>query len=139
MAAVVAAILAAFLAGAIALFRERRLEARRLRIAARVVKATVEDALVVSVLVSEGKFSWEKMCAVLSKEELSQLWDAHRDVLAGHLSREEWISTQGAISRWMRIFLAEPSTPDSPGWDKFWTRMKTDLRDAQQTLDSYCD
>jgi hypothetical protein len=104
MAAVLAAILAAFLAGAIALYRERRLEARRLRVAARVVQATIAEAMTNWMMVSQGKLSWKQFGLNPAKGDIVESWDQHRDILAGHLCREEWTAIQDAISGYLMLF-----------------------------------
>jgi len=89
MAAVVAAITAAFLAGAIALFRERLLETRKLRVAARILESTL--ALAYSgVHVAADSDSWDILDKTPGKDSLRQTWEKYGDILAGHLKRPDW-------------------------------------------------
>jgi type II secretory pathway pseudopilin PulG len=137
MAAVIAASLAALLAGAIALYRERRLEARRLRVAARVVQAMIEEVLALVITASKGGLSVEKVWFALPREEIVRLWTEHRDVLAGHLSRQEWITTQAAISDYLKVFAGEPTPGNDPDWIKFLVRRSEQLTAAREALDHY--
>jgi len=85
VAAVIAAIGAAFLAGAIALFREHRQQQRRLLVAARVRNATFEVASL-SIESSVSTNGWELFNAVPGESSFSAAWEAYKADLAGHLT-----------------------------------------------------
>jgi hypothetical protein len=140
MAAVLAAILAAFLAGTIALYREWRQEARRLRVAARVTEATLAEALNISVKVSEGKIRLQSFALKPSEEEIANTWNDHRDILAGHLSRREWIAVYIGFSAYLTLFrLDKDADPEDKDWKPMWNEIKERLIAARTALDSFCN
>lgn len=140
MAAVLAAILAAFLAGAIALFREWRLEARRLRVAARVTEATLKEALNTAVKTAEGEIRWKNFPEKPSEEEIVRPWNDHRDVLAGHLSRDQWTEVYIGVSAYLLLFhLEEDADPESDAWMPMWEEVQGRLVAALAALNTYCD
>lgn len=138
MAAVLAAILAAFLAGAIALFREYRLEVRRLRIAARVMESTFIIALA-SVEVVSGAEDWATFDEAPGREAFERVWEAHRDVLAGHLNRRDWDTVQAAARNYLLTFYIDRDcAPNDATWESIWGPLKSALKDGYMTLSRFC-
>jgi hypothetical protein len=110
MTAVLAAILAAFLAGAIALYRERRLESRQLKVAARVLESSVALAMAAALAASETP-EWDVLDEAPGHDAFERVWEEHRDTLAGHLPREAWGSVQGAVRDYLLFFFVERDSP----------------------------
>lgn len=102
MAAVIAAIAAAFLAGAVALFREHRLQQRQLLVAARVTDASFRRAAngMRDSLSSNG---WAPFNRLPGETSFSDAWDLHGGDLAGHLTWNEWLSVETAVSHYLAI------------------------------------
>jgi len=139
MAAVIAAILAAFLAGTIALYREWRLEARRLRVAARIMEATVALAARGIRVALEGE-SWDAVDEAPGKETFERVWEAHRDVLAGHLRRNDWNSVQaGADNYLLYFYVTRTGPPNQPPAKKSLEGLSEDLDKARTALLPLCD
>jgi hypothetical protein len=139
MAAVAAAILAAFLAGAIALFRERRLEARRLQVAARITQATLMEALNNARNVSMGKVRWSNFVLKPSEQEIVGAWVGHRDILAGHLSRTQWTAVYIGFHSYLMLFhLGAEAGPQNSDWDPMWEEILERLIAASDALEIYC-
>jgi hypothetical protein len=103
MTAVIAAIVAAAIAGGIALYRERRIELTRLLVAARVLSA--EMARVGMVVDGGAEMDQPKVAGAVwlldefveSGEPLTKAWEGHREVLAAHLRAKEWEKVERAI------------------------------------------
>lgn len=102
MAAVVAAIGAAFLAGAIALFREHRQQQRQLLVAARVMHSTFGVAYL-SIRTALELDEWAVFNSVPGGVSFSTAWDAYKGDLAGHLTWEEWRKVEGVASAHMAL------------------------------------
>lgn len=81
---VVTAIVAAVFAGAIAAYRERRLELAALLVAARVVGAALDSAIVDVELAAQEGFPIDFVPSPIVA------WVEHRSVLARHLGEEQW-------------------------------------------------
>ena len=113
MTAVIAAILAAFLAGAIALFREHRLQQRRLLVAARVTFATFGVAAngIRTSLLADG---WAPFNALPGGDSFSVTWDTNKGDLAGHLTWEEWRRVETAVNRYSALTtMSQSESPDN--------------------------
>lgn len=110
MAAVIAAILAAFLAGAVALFREHRLQQRRLLVAARVAY----DELGVArkgITISLVSNRWAALNALPGNASFSTTWETYKGDLAGHLSWSEWQQVEQAISEYLTVKMVSQDDP----------------------------
>ncbi|HEY8817147.1 MAG TPA: hypothetical protein VIP57_18860 [Candidatus Dormibacteraeota bacterium] len=139
MTAVVAAILAASLAGAIALYRERRIEARRLRVAARITEATIALAARGTRVTTEGE-SWDALDEAPGKQTFERVWEAHRDILAGHLQRNDWNSVQGGASNYLLyFFVTRTGPPNKLPAKKGLEGLVEDLDKARAALLPFCD
>jgi len=139
MAAVAAAIVAAFLAGAIALFRERRLEARRLRVAARITQATLMEALNNARNVSSGNVRWSNFMLKPSEQEIVKAWSDHREILAGHLSRSQWTSVYVGFHAYLLLFhLGKDAGSENRDWGPMWEEIQGCLITASDALETYC-
>jgi hypothetical protein len=139
MAAVIAAILAAFLAGAIALYREWRQEKRRLQVAARIMEGTVALAAR-GTRVASGSKSWEVLDEAPGKDTFEQVWGAHRDVLAGHLQRAQWDAVQtGATNYLLYFYVTRTGPPSEPPAKKALETLAIELDVARAALVPLCD
>jgi hypothetical protein len=110
MAAVVAAILAAFLAGTVALFREHRLQQRRLLVAARVSYATF-GAAAKAIKTSLEVNRWALLNAVPGDVSFSNAWETCKGDLAGHLTWREWRQVEEAVSYYLVIKTMKQDDP----------------------------
>jgi hypothetical protein len=100
VAAVIAAIGAAFLAGAVALFREHRLQQRRLLVAARAVYSVFNMARIgLETAVSHNE--WAAANGVPGEESFARTWEESRGDLAAHLAWEEWVKVERAVQRYL--------------------------------------
>lgn len=98
MAAVLAAIAAAFLAGAVALFREHRLQQRRLLVAARVMHNLFGTTT--RRLKSDGPASSN---APSGDPSFASAWDSYREDLAGHLTWSEWQTIEEGVNSYLDV------------------------------------
>jgi hypothetical protein len=71
-------------------------------------------------------------------DEFQAIWEGHRNVLAGHLTRSEWGTVAGATTRYILRFAAERSDPPDDLDVKILREIAADLRAAEETLDRYC-
>ncbi|MFL5833082.1 MAG: hypothetical protein ACJ76B_03765 [Solirubrobacterales bacterium] len=102
MAAVVAAIGAAFLAGAVALFREHRLQQRNLLVAARVLFATFGVAAN-GIRTSLKTNEWPPLNRLPGETSFSGAWETYRADLGGHLTWDEWNDVEGGVHRYLAL------------------------------------
>jgi hypothetical protein len=113
MAAVIAAIAAAFLAGAVALFREHRLQQRNLLVAARVLYAAFGVAAngAGTSLKTNG---WAPLNRLPGEASFSGAWEDFRTDLAGHLTWDEWNDVEAAVPRYLALMnMSQDSDPQS--------------------------
>ena len=113
MAAVVAAIGAAFLAGGVALFREHRLQQRNLLVAARVLFATFGVAAngARTSLRTDG---WAPLNRLPGEASFTGAWEGVRADLAGHLTWDEWVEVESGVHRYMALMnMSQDNTPKS--------------------------
>lgn len=118
MAAVIAAIVAAALAGAIALYRERRIELRALLVGARVVSsALLEASLSLDVTADRpgltGHHAIELVDSFQGEKALVESWEAHRAILAAHLPLEHWRRIVIALRHFRLIGALEKADKDT--------------------------
>lgn len=137
MAAVIAAILAAFLAGSVALFREHRLQQRRLFVAARVLEASFGVASQ-SIKSSVKGNHWAAFNSLPSIESFAEAWDASKADLAGHLAWEEW----GQVEKAVNIYLAgrtmqQEGLPEAS--EEVLLGIRMILENGRTTLRPYCE
>jgi hypothetical protein len=97
MAAVLAAIGAALLAGWVALFREHRIQQRQLLVAARIMDEAFAKTQI-AIDVSRESDDWKPINLIPTSEEFVDAWDAVRTDLAGHLKFQEWNAVAGAVA-----------------------------------------
>jgi hypothetical protein len=136
MAAVIAAILAAFLAGAIALFREHRLQQRRLLVASRVTYNTFEVAAN-GIRGSLRTNRWPLFNALPGDASFSNTWETYKGDLAGHLTWEEWGNIEKAVSRYVAVrTMSQDNSPADA--QSVLDRTVTALDEAIDDLHSYC-
>lgn len=110
MAAVVAAIIATFLAGGIALYRERRLELANLLVAARVVSISLAtSAQVLELLVQGGQEQVDLLSEVPAIDQFPAVWAEHRTALARHLTGDQWEGLVDAAERLQMVSWAARS------------------------------
>jgi hypothetical protein len=136
MAAVIAAIVAGFLAGGVALFREHRIEERKLLVAARVIDEAffkVEGAVVVS-LESNG---WEPFNLLPTQESFMDGWEAFREDLAGHLTSSEWkdLTTTLALHQTVSSMTQSESPKNA---EELLNSLLTRLKSSRTRLAPYC-
>lgn len=134
MAAVIAAVVAAFLAGAIALYRKRRLEIRRLRVAARVLQAEGVLAMVATELAQRSD-SWKVFDETSRIGAFENAWEEHRDILAGHLPETAWSTVLSGVRSYLLYFHVERGRPPntSPA-KKNLEEIETSLQEAVTAL-----
>jgi hypothetical protein len=102
MAAVVAAIGAAFLAGAIALFREHRQQQRHLLVAARVMHSSFGVAYQ-SIRTTLEADEWAVFNSVPGQASFSMAWETYKGDLGGHLAWSEWRKVEAVASGYMAL------------------------------------
>jgi hypothetical protein len=142
MVPVVTAILAALLAGAVALYRERRLELQRLLIAARVVESlfTSSGNNLGVVAKAEADYPWSDVARIHGMLDLANIWAQHRDVLAAHLNKAEWDEVAHAVDSYHAVMLvANTAKGSSAGHRNYFARTRDALKAAAATLKPYCD
>jgi|SRR5947209_4872252 len=140
MAPVIAAIVAAILAGLVAFTREVRLELRRLLVAARLTSEALSNAQVLCDALnqeSEKKEPADWSEAQLTGE-LGDVWNEHKDVLADRLTNQEWL----LVSRGINAYRMMVATPLSPalivGRGDTFRFTREALRAASFVLEPYC-
>jgi hypothetical protein len=137
MAAVIAAIAAAFLAGGVALFREHRLQQRRLLVAARITYDTLTLSRMAIETASETD-RWEAIDALPGKEAFSEAWSSSKEALAGHLLWDEWRKVERAISSFLLVLVGAAANK-TPKERK--TELDTSVRliaNGRRALYPYC-
>lgn len=112
MAPIIAAIAAAFLAGSVALYRERRQELRSLLVAGRVMGNTFLEASAVIGHLSESE-EWDISGEPGGLTSFSAAWEEHRNVLAAHLTRPQWASVESAARRYLLAMAQQGQAPPS--------------------------
>jgi hypothetical protein len=136
MTAVIAAILAAFLAGGVALFREHRLQQRRLLVAARVTYATFRVATN-GIKTSLNSDSWAPFNLLPGKTSLSETWDSYKGDLAGHLTWPEWRWIEESVNHYLALTaMSQSESPKESHSVLDSTRAM--LEKARQELRPYC-
>jgi len=139
MTAVAAAIVAAFLAGAIALYRERRLEARRLKVAARLLSAAITLAAAAT-SVTAREDSWNVLDEIPGKDTFQETWGEHSAILAGHLSRADWQSVEKATRNYlMRFSIVREGAPNEPPAQERLEGLAEQLKSALRVLQPFCE
>jgi hypothetical protein len=136
MAAVIAAIGAAFLAGAVALFREHRLQQRQLLVAARVMHATfkVASQSIKTTLETNG---WALFNAVPGETSFPTAWETYKGGLAGHLTWDEWVRVERAVTAYLA--LRTMSQKKSPGEvEDVLAKVRIRLDGGKEVLHAYC-
>lgn len=137
MAAVVAAIGAAFLAGAIALFRERRQEQRRFVVAARVTHATFRVASQ-AIKTALDMNRWPIFNAMPGEDSFANAWESYKGDLAGHLSWEEWRKVEDAVSRYLALLsMSQDNPPQEAG--KVLSNVRDALVEGRKILQRHCE
>jgi hypothetical protein len=142
MVPVVTAILAALLAGAVALYRERRLELQRLLVAARVVGSlfTSSGRFLRVFAEAEADYPWSTVTDIRGILDLANIWAEHRDVLAAHLNKAKWDKVAHAVDRYHDVMLiANPGEGSSAAARDLFARARDALKAAAATLEPYCD
>jgi hypothetical protein len=140
MVPVVTGIVAALLAGAVALFRERRLELQRLLVAARVVGSlfTTSGNILHAFATADADYSLGSVNEIGGILELANTWAEHRDVLAAHLNKAEWDKVARAVESYHAVMpVGNTGKGSSAGALDFFAR--DDLKAAAATLKPYCD
>jgi hypothetical protein len=92
MVPVITAIVAAVLAGGVAIYRERRIELWKLVVAARVLLASLQDAFLLLEVLRDESFDvrWERFLERDDWSGIEAVWSQHRETLAAGLSRSQW-------------------------------------------------
>jgi hypothetical protein len=136
MAAVVAAIGAAFLAGVVALYREFRQQQREFLVAARVVHATfnVASAAISTSLKSNG---WAPFNNMPGEASFSAAWDAYKGDLASHLNWSEWLDVEGAVTIYLALVNTKQDRPPQDAKDAL-SKVVDKLEMGQKSLQPYC-
>lgn len=137
MTAVIAAILAAFLAGAVALFREHRLQQRRLLVAARVTFANFSVARngLKTSLSTDG---WAPFNLLPGRDAFSEAWNEYKGDLAGHLTWGEWLFVEDAVTRYLALgALSQEGEPSQAG--DVLERIVKALDGGRDALQPYCE
>lgn len=137
MAAVIAAIGAAFLAGAIALFREHRLQQRHLLIAARVMHATFGVAAQ-SIKTSIDGNEWALFNAVPGETSFSAAWETYKGDLAGHLTWKEWRKVESVVSAYLALMAMTQESPPQEEPKDVLSTVRAGLVVGQGVLRPYC-
>lgn len=138
MAAVIAAIGAAFLAGAIALYREHRQQQRKLLVAARVVEATFKSSLG-GIGASKRSDRWAAINNLPGRESFSAAWETYKADLGGHLTWAEWVTVERAAFRYTSLLVMSKEKPPS-NEDAAEVISKTEerLMEGREVLNPYC-
>lgn len=139
MTPVITAVVAGFLAGAIALYRERRLELARLLVAARVLRASFLDAGRGIGIFAQGDAPVDRELfeATLGAFDLKEVWSDHREVLARHLKRREWDSISWAVTFYFVATVPESGSPVAAS-QKVYSGAEAELHAAADALSPYC-
>ena len=141
MTAVITAIVAAFLAGGIALYRELRLELRRLLVAARILRALFQEAAIYADIFAgpDADYDSTTLEALSGMLDVPTVWAEHREVLAGQLTRRQWNEIAVAVATFEIVTLTDnrPSTT-APDRQRF-ADASADLQRAVDVLDPYCN
>ena len=136
MAAVIAAILAAFLAGAVALFREHRLQQRRFLVASRITYATFGLAArgITSALDNN---TWAIFNMLPGQTSFSGAWETYKGDLAGHLIWDEWRLVEKSVSQYLAVSVVKKDDPPET-WKPVLDMAAGALENARQALHPYC-
>lgn len=113
MIPVVTAIVAGVLAGAIALYRERRIELAALLVAARVMSTSLKTVGGFVQAASTGELEPELLGDAPGVESAFATWERHRDVLASNLRFDQWEVVEDAIWGVSLVLAVRESTEDS--------------------------
>jgi hypothetical protein len=140
MVPVVTAVVAALLAGAVALYRERREELAEFLVAVRVVRALFGDAAKFLQAFAEGDMepdlSWATVDAATQALAFEATWSQHRERLARHLARNEWDTLAKAVTGY---FVSTSTSLAGEISRAPFDLCERDLRTAAMTLEPYCD
>jgi len=138
MASVVTAVVAAFLAGAIALFRERRRELRSLLVAARVVRQLMLSTSVNFQDAANSEYAArEALMNVPGRKVFNTVWEAHRDTLAGNLTDLQWPNLQIAVNSYFLAIGLLEGAPDRLTSSELFAAAGH-LSTAALTLEPFC-
>jgi hypothetical protein len=137
VAAVIAAIAAAFLAGAVALFREHRAQQRRLLVAARATESSFRVASN-SIKTSLGSGGWQPFNQLPGRSSFAESWDSYKADLAGHLTWGEWLQVETAVNTYLAVgVMAQDEAPrESEG---VLTAAQEKLESGTRVLRPYCE
>jgi hypothetical protein len=141
MVPVITAIIAALLAGVVAFARERRLELRRLLVAARLVRDALTHADITMQIFGRHQppLEWATVTAIAEFLDVPKVWDAHADVLAGHLSISEWDTIGLAVSSYLSVLVnaKDPTTSPNDLRDRFANAQRHTSK-AIAVIEPYC-
>jgi hypothetical protein len=140
MVPVITAIVAALFAGAVALFREQRLELRRFLVATRVVGAVLQEGSKSMSILSFPDFDWEwsVVDGVAASLNVPDIWHQHRDVLASHLSRQEWHLVATAIATSVRVLASVERRKTPADLHALFESCMDEMHAAALILSAYC-
>lgn len=136
MAAVIAAIGAAFLAGAVALFREHRQQQRQLLVAARAMYATLGVATQ-AIDTALGSNGWALFNAVPGERSFPSDWETYKGDLAGHLTWDEWVAVERAVTGFEVLRTMKQDQAPNEAEDVL-VRVRGWLVDGRDSLLPYC-
>jgi len=138
MAAVLAAIVAGFLAGAVAIYREHRLEQRKLLVASRVMDATFNVARG-GIETSLHGDDWEPLNAFPGRDSFLTAWESYKGDLAGHLSWREWKEVELAVSHYFTLVeMKQDDSPKTAEVEEVLEKVKAALEKGRTALHPYC-
>lgn len=141
MVPVITAIVAAAAAFAAALYRERRLELQRFLVAARVFRQSLETQSIAmaSIAKPDAHYSWQTVETLTSVADITNVWQAHRDVLAGGLPQGQWDDVSRAV-RTFYLAVLGPEQRTGPPADsrEHFASAHEELYDASSILKPYC-
>jgi hypothetical protein len=140
MAPVIAAILAGLVAGAVALYRERRLGLLRFLVAARVLSGlfSYSGAGLLVMALKPHSIKWDLLDETPGHDAFFEIWAEHRNTIAGHLSLAEWRDVDEAVTLYLMLHQLERSEPPAHYHETF-TYTATALDAGRQVLTSYCE
>jgi hypothetical protein len=142
MVPVITAIVAALLAGAVALYRERRLELQQFLVATRVMRGvfTTAETLLGVFLKENANYGWDVVNALTPVLNFRDAWEQHRDVLAGQLTRPQWDAIARAATNYSIAFADADSRERTVAESReTFTQARDDLAAAAAVLNPYCD
>ncbi len=115
---------------------------QRFLVAARVTRQSLETQAIMMAAVAkeDANYGWSVVETLISVADISNVWQAHRDVLAGGLPQAHWDSVSRAVRTYYVAVVAPERRTEPPAKSReHFQTAHEELHDAASILRRYCE